>query len=90
MITKRHGCYPTTKGLGVIVNNTLCVATELKQYRFPKSKKVRIRKKWKKRSTNYRPAVVHRMYVIGDKLIVSSLTLERLKLGCEKLDESLF
>ena len=66
-------------GFQVVVNDIACISKEWKQYRFPKSKKVRIRKKWSKRSVNFRMQDVHRVIKMQDKLFVSSLIFEKLK-----------
>jgi hypothetical protein len=44
---------------------------ELKQFRFPKSKKKRIRKKWSKRKQNFKYITVQKMLKIGDTIFVS-------------------
>lgn len=46
-----------------IIESINCV----EQFRFPRSKKKRIRAKWAKRPANFRPA--RRAYLMGDKLI---------------------
>lgn len=66
-------------GFQVVVNDIACISKELKQYRFPKSKKVRIRKKWSKRSVNFKMKDVHRVIKMQDKLFVSSMIFEKLK-----------
>ena len=66
-------------GFQVVVNDMACISKEWKQYRFPKSKKVRIRKKWSKRSVNFRMQDVHRVIEMQGKLFVSSLIFEKLK-----------
>ena len=66
-------------GFQVVVNDMACISKEWKQYRFPKSKKVRIRKKWSKRSVNFRMQDVHRVIKMQDRLFVSSLIFEKLK-----------
>ena len=38
----------------VSVNNSICFTKEFKQYRFPKTKKIRIQKKWKRNHNNWR------------------------------------
>ncbi len=44
---------PSLNGFQIVFNHLLN-RDEFVQYKFPKSKKVRIRNKWKKRSSNYR------------------------------------
>jgi hypothetical protein len=45
---------------------------ERKQYRFPKSKKVRIRKKWSKQPRNLRYETTDKMIVIRNKIFLST------------------
>jgi len=47
------------------------------QYRFPRSKKARIRKKWSKKLSNYKPDP--QVYQINDKLYAHPETVRRLK-----------
>ena len=63
----------------VIVNDLGCIRTEYKQFRFPKSKKLRIRKKWMKRENNFRLKEVHNILKLGNLLIVSTKFYEKLK-----------
>lgn len=63
----------------VYVCDHACISNQWKQFRFPKSKKVRIRKKWQKRNYNYRMTEVHRVITIFDRMIVSSKIFEKLK-----------
>ena len=39
------------------------------QFRFPRSKKRRIRKKWSKRYENYKTAPKEEVFIIGDSII---------------------
>lgn len=56
----------------VIVSNYMCITQEFKQYRFPVSKKKRIRNKWtRKKSRNWRLTEVHRAIIVGNKMFVS-------------------
>ena len=71
--------YAVPFGMQVIINDMACMSKERKQFRFPKSKKVRIRKKWSKRNANYRLEDVHKAIKIGNKLLVSSKMFEILK-----------
>ena len=57
-------------GIRVYASN-LCLSDELVQYKFPKSKKSRIRKKWSKQNKNYRIEEVERACLIDSKLFVS-------------------
>lgn len=66
-------------GFQVVINDMACISKEWKQHKFPKSKKIRIRKKWSKRSVNFRVQDVHRAIKMQDKLFVSSLIFEKLK-----------
>jgi len=68
-------------GVDVFVNDMACISKEWKQYRFPKSKKKRIRKKWSKRSKNFRMQDVHRMIVMKDerRVFVSQKMYDKLK-----------
>jgi len=59
----------------ILVSTTLI---ELYQYRFPKSKKVRIRKKWRKRKENYRERDVAVQFD-RDTLFVSPSLFEKFK-----------
>lgn len=63
----------------VVIDDRACITREWKQYKFPKSKKRRIRKKWEKRSANFKTVNVHRVVNTNDKLFVSSLVFEKLK-----------
>jgi hypothetical protein len=66
-------------GTQVIVNDLVAITTEWYQWRFPRSKKVRIRNKWAKQGKNLRTRDVHRVIKMGNYLVVSSLTYEKLK-----------
>lgn len=66
-------------GFEVIVNDFACITVEGIQYRFPVSKKKRIRKKWKKRGSNYKMVGVHKGFQIGNKLYVSQKIFDKLK-----------
>jgi len=63
------GVIPRAKKL--IVNNLLTIQYITKQYRFPKSKKVRIRKKWRKNPDNFRTERHDTAFESGDMIIVS-------------------
>ena len=45
----------------VIINDDLCIGTVLKQFRFPRTKKKRIIKKWGKKRENCREVIVDRV-----------------------------
>ena len=66
-------------GMQVVVNDLVCVTNEWKQYRFPKSKKKRIRKKWAKKAFNYKVLELHKAIQFDGKLYVSKKTFEQLK-----------
>jgi hypothetical protein len=66
-------------GMPVIVNDFACISQEWKQYKFPKSKKKRIRKKWAKQSRYFRMQDVHRVIKMQGKLFVSTKIFEQLK-----------
>lgn len=63
----------------VIVNDFACITQEWEQYKFPKSKKKRIRKKWAKQSGYFRVQDVHRAIKIQGQLFVSTKIYEQLK-----------
>ena len=65
--------YTTSQGLQLVINDATCVKKEKIQFRFPKSKKKRIRKKWAKRDTNFKTIEKHVCYKIpNDVLVISS------------------
>lgn len=68
-------------GVGLFVNDMLCISKERKQYRFPKSKKKRIRKKWSKRDKNFKMQDVHSMIVVKSerKIYVSQKAFDAWK-----------
>ena len=53
--------------------------TKRVQYRFPKSKRRRIRKKWSKDSKNWRTIPDDKIYLMGNKAICHPLTLRKLR-----------
>jgi hypothetical protein len=63
-----------------IIENTNCV----EQFRFPKSRKKRIRAKWAKRTENFRPS--RRALQLGDKLICHPILARRLRAEIEVAD----
>ena len=68
-------------GLKVFVDDRICVKVERKQVRFPRSNKVRIRKKWAKQRKNFTEKVDHVTYRLGRNLFVSTETYKSLKNG---------
>lgn len=65
-------------GIKIVINDRACISKEWKQYKFPSTKKKRIRNKWTKRSTNFRMQEVHVSLKIYDTLHVSSRTYDKL------------
>lgn len=63
----------------VIVNDLLCVSKELKQFRFPRSRKKRIRNKWSMRKCNFRMEDVYYMRRIGNTLYVSRKHMDAIR-----------
>ena len=68
---------PILNGFKVFKNNMACVSTHWKQFRLPKSKKVRIRKKWRKNIFNFKTVEVHKVINIGDKIYLSERDYDR-------------
>ena len=66
-------------GFEIIANRLIVPKKEFKQFRFPKSKKFRIRKKWAKRLCNYRIMKTEVAIKHGNKVYVSPETYERIK-----------
>lgn len=62
----------------IIVNNFIQPRLETKQILFPKSKKVRIRKKWAKRSYNFKSFYIDEFLVIGDTIFVTQTHYDKL------------
>lgn len=54
-------------------------ATSFKQFRFPRSKKRRIRKKWSQRISNYRTTYEPRVMQMDNRLLIDNISLEKLK-----------
>ena len=48
-------------------NDAMCLSKERQQFRFPRTKKVRIRKKWSKKSENFKWVEVRKIVFLGDK-----------------------
>ncbi len=63
-------------GIPVVVNDFACISKAWVQFRFPKSKKKRIRNKWACQARNYRTEEKHRAFKMGGKLIISSRMLK--------------
>jgi len=79
-------------GLKVFIDDRICVKVERKQVRFPRSKKVRIRKKWAKQRKNFTEKAAHVAYRQGRNLFVSTEIYKSLKnkLGDEMKKHPLF
>jgi hypothetical protein len=71
--------YPPISGFQVIEDKNLSPIVEFVQFRFPKSKKKRIREKWVKRKENFKRKETERFLKFEDKIIVSSKAYEILK-----------
>ena len=71
---------PTMNGMNgtPVYVSKLCVMDEWTQYKFPKSKKSRIRKKWSKQNKNYRMETIERAYMADGKLFVSQKAYDML------------
>jgi hypothetical protein len=52
--------------------------TKRVQYRFPKSKRRRVRKKWKNDPKNWRTMPDDKIYIMGNRAICHPLTLRKL------------
>jgi len=63
----------------LVVSDKVCLGVELKQYRFPKQKSYRRRKKWAKNQNNYRMEEVDRVIRMDGILYVSSKTFNHFK-----------
>jgi hypothetical protein len=68
-------------GLKVFIDDRICVKVERTQVRFPRSSKVRIRKKWAKQRKNFAEKVAHVAYRQGRNLFVSTEIYKSLKNG---------
>ena len=66
-------------GVDVYIDDSLCIGKKWKQFRFPKSKKRRIKIKWAKRDSSYKIKEVHTAIRIGRTMYVSRLMYEKLK-----------
>lgn len=64
----------TTRGLDVYVDANLGERRE--QFRFPRSKRKRIRKKWAKNQRNWRMVYVPQIYRMGDAFIMDPVSYE--------------
>ena len=72
---------------GIIENMYMCEAEEI-QYRFPRSKKARIRKKWARRPQNWKSIARDQVFWVGNKLVCSPSILAKLKAEAIRLIEN--
>jgi len=70
-----------------IIENMYCEAEEI-QYRFPRSKKARIRKKWARRPQNWKSIARDQVFMVGNKLVCSPSILAKLKAEAIRLIEN--
>lgn len=61
----------SNSGVRVVVNNYIRPYYKTYQFRFPISKKKRIRSKWSKRRINFKTVLVDNCYMIGNTIVVS-------------------
>lgn len=66
-------------GYAIEINDFLCCRSKQIQYRFPKSKKTRIREKWRKQLQNFKTIEKHYAYKVNDRIMVSSKIYNELK-----------
>ena len=66
-------------GIEIISSPYIVPTTRSYQYRFPKSKKKRIRLKWRRRKENWKTVMEEHFIKWGDKIIVSKKHFEQLK-----------
>jgi len=65
----------------LVVNDLICITQELIQFRFPKSKKKRIRNKWSKRMDNFKMQQVDRVLSYGRNIYVSQKMYDAIESG---------
>lgn len=56
----------------VVANDLMCTSKSWRQYRYPKSKKKRIRKKWSKNINNWRFHEIHSAFKTKEGLLILS------------------
>lgn len=66
-------------GIKVVANDLVTEYRTIVQYRFPRSKKKRIRKKWRKRRENFRPKTSYRAIMMGNTVYVHSKIIDAWK-----------
>ena len=74
-------------GIPIIENMYMCEAEEI-QYRFPRSKKARIRKKWARRPQNWKSIARDQVFMVGNKLVCSPSIHAKLKAEAIRLIEN--
>ena len=74
-------------GIPIIENMYMCEAEEY-QYRFPRSKKARIRKKWARRPQNWKSIARDQVFKVGNKLVCSPSIHAKLKAEAIRLIEN--
>lgn len=74
-------------GMQVIIDDVSTKISKHKQFRFPRSKKKRINKKWSRRSANWRTYKITYSYIVGNKIIMDSKSFEQLKTNTRGMDE---
>ena len=57
--------------VNVYPSDILCVTYQRKQFKFPKTRKMRIRKKWRKDERNFKVIENHKMARIGNDVFLS-------------------
>lgn len=65
-------------GYKVLVDNRLSIEYSHKQFKFPKSKKKRIREKFYKNKDNFKLVIVNNSYKIGDTIYLNQLSFDNL------------
>lgn len=68
------------------VASALMVDHVQRQYRFPRSKKRRIRKKWAKRRSNYKTVAVPQtdVYRVGSTIVAHPEIIDRIRAECTR------
>ena len=66
-------------GFSIHVNDFMCIQQKYVQFRYPKSKKKRIRKKWAKRPENFRFEEADQIIKWGNKIFLSENAFNLLK-----------
>lgn len=68
-------------GVPIFINNELGIEHHRKQFRFPRSKKKRIRKKWSKQNKNFRSWTTQKAtaYKVNGSFVMNSKAFHELK-----------